>query len=129
MLNGLAAHKYLLFLVLLTFLFSANVLCFGPHAAEEMRQTMNQITALSTLPALSAEDAHAVFAHHHGHPDNDGQSSNHDRSETHHSHDTEAAPIAWTFVTPAHSVLRCIEPLSRFPEVFLDRFIPPKNHV
>lgn len=128
MVNGLAVHKYLLFLVLVTFLFSANALSFGQHAAEEMHQAMNQITALSTLPALSAEDAHAVFAHHHGHPDDDGQSNNHDSSESHHSHDTEAAAIALTFVTPAPSALRCIEPLSYFPEVFFDRFIPPKNH-
>lgn len=128
MFNGLISYKYLLFLVLLTFLFSANALSFGHHAAAEMHQAMNQITAISTLPALSAEDAHAVFAHHHGHPDDDGQSKEHDSSETHHSHDTEAATIALTFATPASSTLHCIEPFSYFPEVFLDRFIPPKNH-
>lgn len=127
--NGLTSYRYLLFLVLVTFLFSANALSFGHHAAEEMHQAMNQIAAISTLPALSAEDAHAVFGHHHGHPDDDGQSKDHDSSETHHSHDTEAATIALTFATPASSALRGIEPLSCFPEVFLDRFIPPKNHV
>ena len=126
--NGLASYNYLLFFILLTFLFSANALGFGHHAAAEMHQAMNQIAVISTLPALSAEDAHAVFAHHHGHPDDDGQSKDHDSSETHHSHDTEAATIALTFVTPVSSLLRCIEPLSYFPEVFLDRFIPPKNH-
>jgi hypothetical protein len=128
LLNGLASHKYLLFLVLLTFLFSANALSFGQHAAEEVHQAMNQITALSTLPALSAEDAHAVFAHHHGHPDADGQSKDHDSSETHHSHDTEAAAIVLTLATPSSSALYGREPFSYFPEVFLDRFIPPKNH-
>ena len=127
MLNGLAAHKYLLCFVLLTFLFSANALSFGHHAAEEMHQAMNQIAAISTLPALSAEDAHAVFAHHHGHHDG-GDSQNHDSNEAHHSHDTEAGPLAFKVATLASSLLRFIEPFSSIPEVFLDRFIPPQNH-
>jgi hypothetical protein len=127
LLNGLAAHKYLLFFVLLTFLFSTNALSFGRHAEEEMHQAMKQIAALSTLEALSAENAHAVFAHHHGHHDS-GQSENHDSNESHHSHDTEAAPLAFTVATLASSSLRFFEPFSYIPEVFFDRFIPPKNH-
>ncbi len=123
---SLALHKCLLFFVLLTFLFSANALSFGHHAAEEMHQAMNQIVALSTLPALSAEDAHAVFAHHHNQPD-DGDNS-HDSNESHHSHDTETAPITFAVATLASSLLRFIEPSSYLPEVFFDRFIPPRNH-
>jgi hypothetical protein len=120
-------HKYLLFLVLLTFLFSANALSFGHHAAEEMHQAMNQIAAISNLSALSAEDAHAVFAHHHGQPDG-GDSNSHDNNESHHSHDTETAPITFTVATLASSLLRFIEPFSYLPEVFFDRFIPPQKH-
>lgn len=127
MFNGLTSYKYLFFLVLLTFLFSANALSFGHHAAEEMHQAMNQIAAISTLPALSAEDTHAVFAHHHGQPDG-GDSKNHDSNESHHSHDTEAATIAFTLTTLVSSPLRFIEPFSYLPEVFFDRFIPPQNH-
>ena len=127
MLNGLTSHKYLLVFVLLTFLFSSNALCFGHHAAEEMLQAMNQVAAISTLEALSAEDTHAVFAHHHGQPDG-GDSKNHDSNESHHSHDTEAATIALTFAALASSPLRFIEPFSYLPEVFFDRFIPPQNH-
>ena len=127
MFNCLSSHRYLLILVLLTFLFSANALSFGNHAAEEMHQAMKQIAALSNLEALSAEDAHAVFAHHHGHHDS-GQSENHDSSEGHHSHDTETAPLAFTVATLASSSLRFFEPFSYIPEVFFDRFIPPKNH-
>ena len=127
MFNGLTSYKYFLFLVMLTFLPSANALSFGHHAVEEMHQAMNQIVVLSTLPALSAEDAHAVFAHHHGHHDS-GQSENHDSNEGHHSHDTETAPLAFTVVTLTSSSLRFFEPFSYIPEVFLDRFIPPQNH-
>ena len=129
MFNSLTSYKYLLFLVLLTFLFSANALSFGHHAAEEMHQAMNPIVAISTFPALSAEDTHTVFAHHHGQPD-DGDSSKktHDSNESHHSHDTEAATIAFTLVALASSPLRFTEPFSCLPEVFFDRFIPPQNH-
>lgn len=127
MFKGLTSYKYLLFSVLLTFLSSANALSFGNHAEEEMHQAMKQIVALSTLEALSAENAHAVFAHHHGHHDS-GQSENHDSNEGHHSHDTETAPLAFTVATFASSSLRFFEPFSYIPEVFFDRFIPPKNH-
>jgi hypothetical protein len=126
--NGLTSYKYLLFLVLLAFLFSANALSFGRHAAEEMHQAMNQIAAISTLPALSAEDTHAVFAHHHGQPDGGDSNKNHDSNEAHHSHDTEAATIALALSALASSPLRFIEPFSYLPKVFFDRFIPPKNH-
>ena len=88
---------------------------------------MNQIAALSTLEALSAvEDAHSV-AHHHGHHDSE-QSENHDSNEGHHSHDTETAPLAFKVAPLTSSLLRFIEPFSYIPEVFFDRFIPPKNH-
>ena len=127
MFNGLTSYKYLLFLVMLTFLSSANALSFGHHAAEEMHQAMNQIASISTLEALSAEDTHAVFAHHHGQPDG-GQSENHDSNEAHHSHDTESAPLVLIFAALASSTLHFIEPLAWTPEVFFDRFIPPKNH-
>jgi hypothetical protein len=116
-----------LFLVLLTFLFSANALSFGHHAAEEMHQAMNQIVAISTLEALSTEDAHAVFAHHHGHPD-DGQSENHDSNEVHHSHDTESAPLELILAPLASSSLHFIELFVWTPEVYFDRFIPPQDH-
>lgn len=126
MLNGLAAQKYLLVFVLLTFLFSSNALSFGNHAAAEMLQAMNQLAAVPTLPAFSAEDTHAVFAHHHGQPDG-GQSENHDSNESHHSHDTDIT-IALTFAALDSSSLHFIEPFAWTPEVFFDRFIPPKNH-
>lgn len=125
--KGLISYKYLLFLVLLMFLSSVNALSFGHYAEEEMHQAMKQIAALSTLEALSAEDAHAVFAHHHGHHDS-GQSENQNSNEGHHSHETETAPLAFTVATLVSSTLRFFEPFSSIPEVFFDRFIPPKNH-
>lgn len=125
--HRLTNHKTLLAsLTLLVFLFSANALCFGSHAVEEMLQAADQVAN------ASLEEPRAISFSHHHHPGaaddkgHDGSGSDSYCCDTQHNHDLAGASTA-SVSALNFSTLPFIEPFAWLPEVFLDRFIPPQN--
>ncbi|MHB8707241.1 MAG: hypothetical protein ACYC9I_00030 [Desulfuromonadales bacterium] len=111
----IATHKTLLgIIVLLVFVFSANALLFGSHAAEEARG------AVTTAGAV--EHHHDDSGHEHGN-DQDGSHC----CDTNHSHDvTGSDPYVLTSWTQGTS-LGAIDPTHHLLEVCHERFIPPQH--
>ena len=113
--SWITAHKTLLgVIVLLVFVFSANALLFGSHAAEEAR---------------GAVTAAGAVEHHHddsGHEHSNDQDGSH-CCDTNHSHDVTDSEsfelAAWTQSTS----LRVIDPTHHLLEVYRERFIPPQH--
>jgi hypothetical protein len=111
-------------IVLLTFLFSANGLLFGSHAAEEMLSEATRIVG-DTRDSASFCGHHS--SHHHDH-------SHHSHSDTeccgahgHHNHDFKSGqPL---IVSPSFSTFqrRFFDIDAYISEVYLERFIPPQN--
>jgi hypothetical protein len=112
-------------IVLLTFLFSANGLLFGSHAAEEMLSETTRIVgdthdSASLCGLLSLADHHDHS--HHCHSDTECCGAH-----GHHSHDFRSgqplniSPSFFSFQRRFCDIDACI------PEVYLERFIPPQQ--
>jgi hypothetical protein len=113
-------------ITLLTFLFSANGLLFGSHAAEEMLSAATRIAG-DTHDSTSFCGLHSLSDHH--------DHSHHSHSDTeccgahgHHSHDFRSGQSL--VVAPSFSSSqrpRFFDIDACIPEVYLERFIPPQN--
>ena len=114
LLSWITARKSLLgFIVLMTFVVSANGLLFGSHAVEEARGAVT----------VSAETGHQ----HHHHDEDHGDSPDDTHCcDTRHSHDLTGINRfelgSWTLC----SSLGGGDPTSHLLEVFPERFIPPQ---
>jgi hypothetical protein len=111
-------------IALLTFLFSANGLLFGSHAADEMLSEAwgvgDSHGSASACGHLSVSDQHDHS--HHSHSDTDCCGAH-----GHHSHDFRSGqPLV---VSPSFfsSRRRFFDIDAAIPEVYLERFIPPQQ--
>lgn len=110
--SWITARKALLgFIVLLTFVISANGLLFGSHSVEEAR---------------GAVTASGETGHHH-HDENHGENPDDQHCcDTHHSHDLTGTNLfelgSWVLC----SSLGVSDSPNHLLEVFPERFIPPQ---
>jgi hypothetical protein len=127
-LHQLNCHKTLLAsLLLLVYLFSANALVFGIHAAEEMILAADH--GATTCASLGPGEVNLSDVYDHDHSDAGHGKDHHGDgfSDSHHTHDLADGPIASISKVISSTSLRFFEPFAWFPTVFLDRFIPPQN--
>jgi hypothetical protein len=111
-------------IALLTFLFSANGLLFGEHAAEEM------LSEATRMGGDSHDSAALCELHSASHPHDHSQHA-HSGSEccgVHgHSHDFRSAQPPSVSPSFSSSPRRFFDNDAYIPEVCLERFIPPQN--
>jgi hypothetical protein len=111
----------------LLFLFSANVLFVGTHAAEELVREAARLAAVGA--ATHAHNGLPGDCAHHGEADSAHSHSGGDCCDTHnpHSHDFRGETLP-TVGAANMAPLRFFEHPASHSEVFLERFIPPPNH-
>ncbi|SNB44769.1 hypothetical protein [Geobacter sp. DSM 9736] len=109
--------KLIGFVLLLSFVFSADAAFYGRHA-----------DSLHEHAPVAASHAHDCSnGQHPEHPQEGGHQEHDDSCCNQHSHASAVFYSLTLTYTPHSSQMRVFEPFRAVPEVYLDRFIPPQN--
>ncbi|MDO3380262.1 hypothetical protein [Geoalkalibacter halelectricus] len=112
-------------IVLLIFLFSANGLLFGSHAAKEIFSGAAGI-ACEDHDFASGCELHSS-SHHHGHDHHSHNGTECCGTHGNHSHDFRSVQPLIVSPSLSSSQHRFFDIAVFLPEVYLERFIPPQN--